>query len=273
MNDNLYFDPSIVGENIVGGAKDKARLLGLLSSSVANEVYVKEVYGAYSLEVIRRILPNGHSRLDIMYINGFVVGTILSSRLMPRLYHMVGMFVGEKYRSKAIEKIFPEFMSNDGNKDKRLSPAAFLLKAYVNDVVILDRNQVCLEVMNGNAAAWKLYERCCHGASESKRITVELLDEELIYMYAKLRMKKISKRYPVKSSKDMPGIAVQWKHIPDCGITTHLWSANRIYLIKPFEQRCLLKNKKINPYISIFNTVCSILRYGQLFVYLRAKDL
>jgi hypothetical protein len=271
MNDNLYFDPSIVSENIVGGAKDKAKLLGLLSSSVANEVYVKEVYGTYSLEVIRRILPNGHSRLDILYINEFVVGTILSSRLMTGLYHMVGMFVGEKYRSKTIGKTFSEFMSDDGNKDKRLTPAAFLLNAYVNDVVRLGQNEVCLEVMNGNIAAWMLYEKCCYGASESKRPSVELLDEELICVYAKLRMKKISKWYPVKNSKDMSGLAVQWQHIPDCGVTTHLWSANRIYLIRPSEQHCLLRNKNINPYISIFNTVYSIFLYGEILNYLNDK--
>jgi hypothetical protein len=269
MIDNHYFDAFIVSEYIVGGAKDKAKLLGLISSSVANEVYANEIYGTYSLVVVRRVLPNGHSRLDIMYINGFVVGTILSSRLMPELYHMVGMFIGEKYRSKAIGKTFPGFMGNhDEDKNKRFTPAAFLLKSYVNDVVNLGKNQVCLEVMNGNVPAWMLYEKCCHGASDNKCTNIELLDEELICSYAKLRMKKITKFYPVKNSGGEPGIAVQWKHIPDCGVTTELWSVNRIYLISPSKRYRMLGNNKIKPFNSIFNTAFSILRYGKLVPYL-----
>lgn len=263
MGMDIQFDAVSVGKCIIGGAEKKALLLGLLSSSLKSEVYVEEIYSTYRLVVVKRVLPNLHSRLDIMYVNGCVVGTILSSRLLPRLYHMVGMFVGEKFRKKMIEVTFPGYMKQDNHAPpNRLGVAAFLLRSFTEDILNVAGGQVSLEVMNGNIAAWMLYEKCKPVVHDGRDAGFELLSEEEVCVYGKLRGKQALKWYGIHTLSGKAGVGVQWTHVPNYGETTKEWSVNRVYLLKSAAESPLFLSRENSAVSSKLDAMVSIFRYG-----------
>ena len=254
----------IVEEHIVGGAKDKALLLGLLNPKLDGEFYAQELYGEHRFAVEKRELPNRHSRLDILYINNYPVGTIVSSELTEGIYHMVGMLVAEPYRSRAIDKTLPGYADARAKKlGGGLSPAAFFLQVYLKDIVNTQGMQVSLEVLNGNQYAWKLYEKRLLANSDGlDAVGFELLPKKELEAYARLRGKKIGKWHSVETYENKKGYAVQWSHIPDYGTSTEKWSVNRVYMIKPRGQNFFFSEERIPQFKNKLRIILTIMFYG-----------
>jgi len=262
------FDQYEVIKNIVGGAKDKALLLGVLGRHVDCEVYFDQCFVDFQVRIERRELKNRHSRLDIIYINSDIAGTILSSKLAPQLLHMVGMFVVEKYRFGRLVSHFPEYI--EGIKEARgkvVSPAELLLGAYLDDVVNNYHMQVSLEVLNGNVAAWRLYEKPVLLGRDGFVRGFRLLTREEIEIYGARRGKTVGEWFDVETTSTLTraGIAVRWKHIPHYGRSAMKWSVNRVYLITSVGDSLALSGGRGSILFDKFRTMATILRYGNVF--------
>lgn len=217
---------------IIPSFREKSILLGLMSPKVRQEIYFEEKFDVGIFSVERRVLPNNFARLDILFVAGEVAGTILCCELSKNLYHMVGMYVLEKFRSKKYSVSAQENLSEGKPASgKPISPAAFLLKTFSFDI-IAEQKQVSLEVLDSNIPAWKLYEKKhSMGDADQKTICFELMHKEQITSYAKIRGKNIGRWHNILFEGEAENLGVQWSHVPDFGGTSR-WSINRLYILK-----------------------------------------
>lgn len=268
--DNLLNE---IKDCIVKDAQEKAILFGLLKPNLKSVIYSQINLDVFVITVEKKGISNGLFRLDIIRINETPIGTIISSEITHGLYHMIGMFVARPYRSDMINQTCPGYTKAcEANNLGTISPAVYLLKSYIDDIVKGMNYQVTLEVTNNNEPAWHLYEKHLLLDSENgQKRGFELLTKEDILLYAKVRRKKISKWYRVVTTNGDEGVGVQWDHIPDYGGNPERWSTNRVYLIKPLTQNFLLLDRKVSFLGEKLKVIFAICKFGSLIHYINEK--
>lgn len=244
---------------IIPDFRKKAFLVGLLSDKLIIEEYFKREENGHVYSVCRRVLPTNYARLDVIYWDGTPVGSIVCCELDHDLYHMVGMYVDEQFRSSNIKCA--------GGSVKVESPAKVLLKAFVGDMVT-KKKQVSLEVLNSNEPAWNLYEKILRDDSETAVYQgFRLMTKVEIEQYAKSRNKKIGEWHEIKTRTGIEMLGVQWKHVPSFGGSS-VWSINRLYLLKPDAERFNLRSELSCQIRAKMKTFFSIAVYGSIWAYL-----
>ena len=268
----LQIKPGEILNCIIDGAKEKAILLGLLNAKLGSRIYEEQEVDKYEFSILKTELPNKKSRLDVLCVNNIPVGTIVSSEIIPGLYHMVGMYVTEKYRSGEINDTLPGVEHARKENKTLLNPAEFLLWGYLKDVVSREKKQVSLEVIDGNVSAWRFYEKRLYWDEDSERYEgFELMTQRETKIYAQQRGKKIKRWVKVLTQSNRKGYAVHWSHIPEYGPGTERWAVNRVYLIKSSTQKYLLEQQKKSRFFSAITTGYTIIRFGNFLGYLIFK--
>ena len=258
--------------SILNEARSIAILFGILNEKNRTGTYYREKNGAHNLKIEKWELPDKVIRLDILYLDDAPIGSILSLRILPSLYHMVGMYIDEKYRSKQINETLPDYYSLHPKENDKRSPSTCLLKSYLNDMVALNNYQVTLEVINNNQSAWRLYEKPLLRTNDNEKAHgFRLLTKEEILQYANLRGKKVGKWHPVNSGGESLKYGVQWSHIPDYGGKPERWSTNRIYIIGPGDQVLNVLHNKHHPFLENLKKLYSIIIYGSVIRYIHYK--
>lgn len=254
---------------IIPAFRNNAILLGLLSEKFLFQEYKTEKIDGQEYSVQKRILPNEYARLDLITIDGEPAGSIVCCEIANNIYHMVGMFVLEKYRSsKKTPQELEALQSRTSRSEKQTSPAKFLLAAFLEETLALGK-QVSLEVLNHNAPAWHLYEKKLVFDSLAKRmIGFRLMNKDEILNYVRLRGKKVGKWHDIKTSNDEAGLGVQWRHVPDFDGTPR-WSINRLYLINSGAKEFKIDDSFFNRSNSIGKVCLTVIKYGSVFRYMK----
>jgi len=263
------FDPQYIEECILDSARGSAWLLGLLKQGLYAESYASLSSGDNHYTLVKKVLPNQFARLDIMFVNNEPVGSICVIEIYQGLYHMLGMYVKPSYRAKEYGKKLIPFSNGSVSDISLPSPAKFMMEHYMRDL-FENKVSMTLEVMNYNAAAYRLYEKqfICSGESMN---AFSLLSKEKIEKYSRLRSKSIGKWHPLDVENDTESYGVQWKHIPDYNNTSE-WSITRVYFYSPIgDFLSVIGVVSIAGLIRIkAKTFVSIFKYGDVFGFLES---
>ncbi|WP_460225425.1 GNAT family protein [Aurantivibrio infirmus] len=250
---------------IIPSFREKARLLGLVGGRIEDILYHEDIVDGKRVIFKKRVLPNAYARMDILLVDSEIAGTIVCCKISEEVYHMVGMYVREEFRSKKNNTDAPLEIPPVANQ---LSPAKLLLKYFLQDV-IPKGTQVSLEVLNHNKSAWNLYEKKLYFDVLLKRQKgFSLMTPDEIIKYAKARRKKIGKWHEVENADGTIAKGVQWSHIPDFDGTPR-WSINRLYLIKTDSHEFSL-NPDIYHWLKInLKMAYSVIKYGKLYLFIK----
>jgi len=268
MNEAKMNSDQVVA-TIIPAFRNNAILLGLLSEKFPFQEYKTEKIDGQEYSVQKRILPNEYARLDLITIDGEPAGSIVCCEIANSIYHMVGMFVSEKYRSsKKTPQEVAAPQNHTSRSEKQTSPAKFLLAGFLEEMLALGK-QVSLEVLNHNAPAWHLYEKkLVFDSLEKRMIGFRLMNKEEILNYVRLRGKKIGKWHDIKTSSDEVGLGVQWRHVPDFDGTSR-WSINRLYLINSGAKEFKIDDVFFDRSVSIGKVCLTVIKYGSVFRFVK----
>lgn len=246
--------------SVLPAARSIAVLFGF-DKSAGDSPYVESHYGDSSYAIIKKTLPNNFARIDVIFVNNEPAGSLLFVEIADSIFHMVGMFINEKFRGKKLTYDF-------SGKTTKNSIAFFLLQHVMADLVSQEIT-VTLEVMNYNVAAYKLYERLeLFDSTFYTRFSFKILTKKEVRKYSELRRKPIKKWHDIGLGSDEVG--VQWTHIPDYNGEPK-YSVSRIYCCETVKG--VYDIGKFQYYLNKVKLVISLIKYGRPITFLLSKIL
>lgn len=251
MVDSNTVDPNCcVLNSILPAARTVAILFGF-ERGPWREPYVETKSSSNLYAIYNRVLPNNFARIDVIFLNGKPVGSLLFVEIANGIYHMVGMFINDEHRGKRMEYLA------DG-KTTKCSIAYFFLHHVMNDLVGKGFT-VTLEVMNYNKAAFKLYERWeTRNKSSKVKLKFSLLSKTEIEHYGTLRKKPIKGWHDIDRGDNQMG--VQWSHIPNYNGETR-YSISRVYCCEA--DNSILSTTKLSYLKNKIKLIISAVKYGR----------
>lgn len=240
--------------SVLPAARSIAILFGF-DKSPEDCPYVESRYDDSTYAITRKTLPNNFARIDLVFVNNEPAGSLLFVEIADSIFHMVGMFIKEKYRGKKITYGY-------NGKVTRGSIALFFLQHVMADLVN-QKITVTLEVMNYNQAAYRLYERWAYEHHKlNRRFSFQLCSKQKVIHYSKVRSKRIAKWHRIG---DGDQFGVQWSHVPDYnGEATY--SISRVYCSSPDE---LAKVTELEPLKNRLKMLISSVIYGNALAFIR----
>ena len=267
-NDNDEFHEVL--QCILEPAREVAILFGLLDRKQSQEVYVSKTFHGHTYSIAKRELPNRYARLDILYIDNTPAGSVVATRISSGLYHMVGMFIKEGYRSNSVFETLNVQQCSDQNSQSLPMPSKFLLAGLLEDL-FKHRMQMTLEVMNNNRGACNLYEsKFLINNSENIELGFELMSRDNIAKYSRLRRKRIGNWHVISESDEHARYGVQWSHVPNYNNSSR-WSISRVYQFMPFEREFESLDKQPLLFVTAVQFVVTIFSYGSIRKYILYK--